>query len=406
MPKPYRRKNSSAYYVDLWSHGARRTVALGTDNYGMARAVVGQLESKLHTKGFALPTKTELAPLLGRYEQHMFAHRPRKSAQTDAYRLREVLGSPVNRSVGTPAPKRPIRGGGRRPAKQYPFAVQVRFVEQVSTSLLTDALLRLGEERGIAPKTWNEYRLALRGFFRWSTEVAGVRLPTGDNPAARIPSRTVSQTRIVFLNLAQVHEQLAALTDHPQVQAMVAVYLYAGLRREEALWLTPDDVDLERRVVHVRAKTVGSRSWRPKTNRNRRVAISQALHGVLTGYRTHSKSPWYFPAPHGGWWDPDNFSHALADLNQKAGLDWSCAEYRHTFGTQLAMAGRDERTIAELMGNSPEIVRRHYAAWLPEAHPEAVEFDTPQGPEPMADTRTANLRVEAQRRGLRVVSGD
>jgi hypothetical protein len=38
------------------------------------------------------------------------------------------------------------------------------------------------------------------------------------------------------------------------------------------------------------------------------------------------------------------------------------------------MAGRDERTIAELMGNSPTIVRRRYAAWLPEAHPEAVEL--------------------------------
>ena len=68
------------------------------------------------------------------------------------------------------------------------------------------------------------------------------------------------------------------------------------------------------------------------------------------------------------------------------------------------MAGQDERTIAELMGNSPGIVRRHYAAWLPEAHPEAVEFDHPEGPVPMENNRDANIRVEAHRRGLRVVN--
>ncbi len=68
------------------------------------------------------------------------------------------------------------------------------------------------------------------------------------------------------------------------------------------------------------------------------------------------------------------------------------------------MAGRDERTIAEFMGNSPAIVRRHYAAWLPEAHPEAVEFDHPEGPLAMGNSRDANIRVEAQRRGLRVVN--
>jgi hypothetical protein len=70
------------------------------------------------------------------------------------------------------------------------------------------------------------------------------------------------------------------------------------------------------------------------------------------------------------------------------------------------MAGRDERTIAKLMGNSPMIVRRHYAAWLPEAHLEAVEFDTPDGAVPMDNPAVANLRVEAERRGLRVVRAE
>ena len=47
-------------------------------------------------------------------------------------------------------------------------------------------------------------------------------------------------------------------------------------------------------------------------------------------------------------------------------------------------------SIAELMGNSPAIVRRHHAAWFPEAHPEAVEFDHPSGPGPMENNREAS----------------
>ena len=78
----------------------------------------------------------------------------------------------------------------------------------------------------------------------------------------------------------------------------------------------------------------------------------------------------------------------------------------HTFGTQLAMAGRDARAVTEQMANSPDIVRRHYAAWLPSAHPEAAEFDTPERPVLMARPAVANLRVAARRRGLRVVRSE
>ena len=48
--------------------------------------------------------------------------------------------------------------------------------------------------------------------------------------------------------------------------------------------------------------------------------------------------------------------------------------YRHTFGSQLAMKGESLYKISTLMGNSPEICRRHYAALLPEALIDSVEF--------------------------------
>jgi len=48
--------------------------------------------------------------------------------------------------------------------------------------------------------------------------------------------------------------------------------------------------------------------------------------------------------------------------------------YRRTFGSQLAIKGESLYKISTLMGNSPEICRRHYAALLPEALAGTVDF--------------------------------
>jgi len=54
---------------------------------------------------------------------------------------------------------------------------------------------------------------------------------------------------------------------------------------------------------------------------------------------------------------------------------WSCLDFRHTFGSQLAQKGESLYKILELMGNSPEICRKHYAALIPERMRDVVEFD-------------------------------
>jgi site-specific recombinase XerD len=83
-----------------------------------------------------------------------------------------------------------------------------------------------------------------------------------------------------------------------------------------------------------------------------------------------------FPSPEGKRWDPDNFSQDLRATNQDAKLAWGCLDYRHTFGSHLAMKGESLYKISKLMGNSPEICSRHYAALIPEEMGDSVEFGT------------------------------
>lgn len=122
---------------------------------------------------------------------------------------------------------------------------------------------------------------------------------------------------------------------------MVAMYIYAGLRREELLSLKTDDIDFKQgphRMIRVLAKTINSESWQPKTKVNRAMSISAALRAFLERYtRRPSDAGWFFPSPDGRRWDPDNFSQDLRAANQEAALPWGCLVYRHTFDSQLAM---------------------------------------------------------------------
>jgi hypothetical protein len=132
-------------------------------------------------------------------------------------------------------------------------------------------------------------------------------------------------------------------------------------------------------MIRVQAKTINEKFWQPKTKVNRVVPISSALRTWLDRYAPRpSIGGWYFPSPTGYHYDIDNLSHHLAAANHKAGLPWTCLDYRHTFGSQLAMKGESLYKISKLLGNSPEICRLHYAAILPETMLDTVEFSGPK----------------------------
>ena len=115
----------------------------------------------------------------------------------------------------------------------------------------------------------------------------------------------------------------------------------------------------------------------PKTKKNRAVPVSSRLRFYLDKWQLKSerdKCPWLFPSPLGKRWDPDNFSADLRAANEKGKLSWGCLDFRHTFGSQLAMKGESLYKISQLMGNSPEICRRHYAALIPDQFVGDVNF--------------------------------
>ncbi len=149
--------------------------------------------------------------------------------------------------------------------------------------------------------TANRYREIIVRIFNWAMTQQGIRMPADRNPAAAVERQKEDAPEIRYLTLQQIDEQLAELTDMPQLQVMVATLIYSGLRREELLWLQRGDVELDRRLIQIRAKTVNGRSWQPKTKRNRAIPISTPLKQFLVQYSSRpALGDFYFPSPRGG----------------------------------------------------------------------------------------------------------
>ena len=379
-----KRPGNPIFYIQFYVGTQQRRISTETDSFQRAKEKLRQFETAQARNDITcgLPTKTPIAEVLTEYVNHIRSAKTPKSAQTDIYYLRDVFG-PVcealkvtSRKLSAATKKRPPKPGQDRRCKAP--VVEAPHFEAITTAQIAAFISGRMASRGLAPKTGNRLRDTLSALFTWAMKQRGVRMPGDKNPVSAVDKYKESAPEIRFLTFKQIDEQLDTLAENVQLQAMVATLIFAGIRREELLWLTPEDLDLAAGtfgVIRVRAKTLDGESWQPKTKRNRAVPVSSRLRHFLDKWRLkHPNGTWLFPSPAGVRWDPDNFSSDLRFANEKAKLPWGCLDFRHTFGSQLAMKGESLFKISALMGNSPEICRRHYAALVPEAMTDSVEF--------------------------------
>lgn len=390
-------KRGKTYYARYWVAKKQRTVCLHTKSYAVAKEKVREIESSF-ARGAdpPLPTKTPIPTVLSAYIQAMHATKTKNTVKSELYYLRDIFG-PVCPELEPEREPQPSAPAGLD--STTPHRIESRWFENLSTPQIAQFILGRVHSRGLAPKTCNHYRGILSRLFSWAMSQYGIKMPGDVNPAKKVERFRERAKPIRFLTLSQIDEQLGKLEADPLIRTMVAMYIYAGLRREEALWLTREDVRLgdgKYGIIRVQAKTVEGESWVPKTKVNRIVPVSSALRKYLERYEVRIvPGGWFFPSPKGRRWHPDNFSAALRELNKSAGLPWSCLDFRHTFGSHLAMRNESLYKIATLMGNSPEICRRHYAALLPESLLSSVEF-TP-------DPEEANASSPARRPKLYIL---
>ena len=284
------KKRGKKYYASYYVNGTEQRKALDTENYQVARERLRNLDSA-QSRGVlddTLPSRTRVTDIVEQYAAHIHSTKTRNGVKIDLWYLRNIFGPVCDLLV-------PSNLEAWKKKKRT--LLRAKYLEDITTYDVSRFIGQKVIEDGIAPKTSNRYREIIMRLFTWAVKQRGVRMPGIENPAKEVERYRERASEISFLELHEIDEQLDRLESGTQLITIVALYIYAGLRREEALWLTKKDIDLNAGrygVIRVRAKTVLGEYWEPKTKKNRAVPISSRLRSFLDEYRCRRVS--------GGWY--------------------------------------------------------------------------------------------------------
>ncbi|WP_165231413.1 tyrosine-type recombinase/integrase [Aquisphaera insulae] len=179
----------------------------------------------------------------------------------------------------------------------------------------------------------------------------------------------------LFLTLDQVRELLDAARERCHARwAFVAISLaaYTGARRSEILRSRVDDLDFDRGVVTLREK----KKDRGSELTFRTVPMAGELRAILREWldSQHPGGP-YTVCGKGG--RPISVQMAAKAFRQALkGSPWAVAPgyhtLRHSFASNCALKGIDERVVDSWMGHQTEAMRRRYRHLFPDQQQDAI----------------------------------
>ena len=195
------------------------------------------------------------------------------------------------------------------------------------------------------------------------------------NPVSAVEKLRVPKRTPRFLNLDEVHRLLeAAKGSH--IHPILVTALHTGMRKSELLHLRWSDVDFRQGTVTVQPKE----DWNTKNYNSRIVSLTPALHETLQEHRENTaesgiKSKYVFT--YQGERIKRDITDSLRTVVKKAGLEnVTLHTLRHTFASQLVMAGVPLRYVQELMGHQCYETTLQYAH-LSEEHVKKQVFRLP-----------------------------
>jgi site-specific recombinase XerD len=207
-----------------------------------------------------------------------------------------------------------------------------------------------------APSSQARTTAALKGFFRFLVENEEIerdpahvlRTPKKRDALPDVLDRRELARLLAAAEREDVWERHFA-GKRERDRLLLALFAYAGLRRSELLGLDWDDVDLERRLLHVR---------RAKGGRQRVVPIHAALVPLFLDYlavRARDPEPALFVGVQGRRLSVTILTQTFLRYARAAGVTErkrvTPHTLRHVFASELLRAGANLRQIQELLGH-------------------------------------------------------
>jgi len=240
-------------------------------------------------------------------------------------------------------------------------------ISQVTKAQIEEFLNYL-KERGQAPGTINAELRVLRSFFKFSVEYNYLFV----NPADKIdrfldPKKS---EEVKFWSIKQVNTILTEVKVHWRDK--YDFLFHTGIREGELINLKWEAVVLDENDPKI--KIQASEDWLPKTNQRREIPLNNKAFEIIKRQLRFEKHDYVFTTFEGHKIKEkiiyDNLKSALKRLNYYG----SVHTFRHTFASQLVMAGANIFTVSKLLGHSSIEMTEKYAHLAPDHLRKSVDL--------------------------------
>jgi len=333
----YRRKDSDVWWMSFTAHGRNYRKSTETTDKELARRVLRSIEGKI-AEGKWFPQAQEqlknyvLSELAQKYLE--WAEGRQKSARWKGFMIKQLVDE-----------------FGKVPLRQF----NTQLVEQFQSKRLRRGIkkVQIGKDQWAyppnKPATINRMLAVLSHMF---TKAVDWKMMPKD-VAAGINAKMLPENnrRLRFLSKEECQALIHACDPH--LKPIVITALNTGMRRGEILTLRWDQhVDLKHNFILLDNTKNGER---------REIPVNKTLCAVLQGLPRRIDIPYVFFDPATG--KPyKEFKRSFGSACRRAGIrDFRPHDLRHTFASQLVMAGVDLTTVKELLGHKEIRMTLRYA---------------------------------------------
>lgn len=229
----------------------------------------------------------------------------------------------------------------------------------------SDILKALANRPELSGKTVNNYVSVLRE----ALQMAVIDRILTDNPADSIPRATWQKEPPDPFTREEAERIIAKLDG--QVQNMVEMWFWTGLRTSEIFGLKWENVDLNAGTLLINSAVVrGLTKERTKTGVARTVILNSRALGAIQRQRQHTQiasgAVFHDPRYASPWIDERAFRRSfwtptLKRLSIRYRRPYNM---RHSYASSMLMAGMNPAFCARQLGHSVEIFLRTYSKWL------------------------------------------
>jgi len=230
---------------------------------------------------------------------------------------------------------------------------QVKEIEKVTNETILTFFYNGRTQNNWSSSTFINYRKALIVFFKWCVKNKFI----GENPFDGLEKPKLEKRLPKHLTIEETFKLLEITQNYPykykflrtRNYAIMAMFIYCGIRANELLHLKYSDIDLENKVISI---TQG------KGAKDRLVPIPSNLIPILKNYlkdrlRLQRNCPEFFTSLYKNiGLTQSGLKRFIEQLKKASKIHFYPHMLRHTFATLMLEGGCDIFSLSKMMGHS------------------------------------------------------